>query len=73
MQVEMDCQAERKGRAQRISKWVAVDDVELAFPVFAPRLRKLLKKKGLAQESCRGAGRNIEIKRVREERLALLA
>jgi hypothetical protein len=62
MRVEMDCQAERKGRAQRISKWVAVHQVALTSPVFGPRLWKRLKKKWLAKESCRRVRKNIEIK-----------
>jgi hypothetical protein len=62
MQVEMGCKAERKGWAQRVSKWLAVDEDVLTSPVFGPRLWKRLKKKGLAQESCRRVRKNIEIK-----------
>jgi hypothetical protein len=62
MRVEIDCLVERKGLAQRVSKYVAVDKVELTPPVFAPRLWKRLKTKGLATESCRRARKNIEIK-----------
>jgi hypothetical protein len=62
MWVEMDCEEERKGWAGRVSKWVAVNEVEPTPPAFGQRVWKQLKKKGLAKELCRRVRKNIEIK-----------
>ena len=67
MRDEMDCKAERKGWAQRVSKWVVVNELELPPPVFGPRVRKRLKKKGLAKGFCRRVRKNIETKGVAGE------
>jgi hypothetical protein len=62
MRVEMDCKAERKGWAGRVAKWVAVNEVEPTPIVFAPRVCKRLKKKGLTKNLGSRVRKNIEIK-----------
>jgi hypothetical protein len=62
MPVEMHCKPERKGWAWRVSKWVAVNEVEPPARVSVPRLCKRLKKKRLARTLCRKVSKNIEIK-----------
>jgi hypothetical protein len=57
----MDCKAERKGWAQRVPKWVAVNEVELLPLVLAPRAWKRLKKKGLAKQHSRRIRKHIEL------------
>jgi hypothetical protein len=62
MRVEVDCKAEKKGWAQRVSKWFAVNEDELNPPFFGPRVWKRLKEKGLAKNLCGTVRKNIEIK-----------
>jgi hypothetical protein len=40
----MDCKAEKKARAQRAAKWLAVNADELTAPVFGPRAWKRLER-----------------------------
>jgi hypothetical protein len=60
MRAEIDCKTERKGWAGRIAKWVAANEVEPTPIVFAPRVCKGLKKKGLTKDLGGRVHKNIE-------------
>jgi hypothetical protein len=64
----MDGNAERKGWGLRVSKWGAVTEVEPTPRVFASRVRKRLKNKGLVKTLCRRVRKNIKIKGLAEKR-----